>query len=188
MSILKPPQLRVNPKVTHSFRYVSATGSQTVIYSGDLIAACGNIAVLTTSLYAIAATAKLNSIRIWSPPASQGSNVTCSVNWFGGPQSPNVNVSDTTVSVTAPAQIFTKPPRMSLASFWVTEATSTDLFDITAPSGSIIDVSISFIFTDSVVGTSVNSTVSGKSVGQIYYAGLDGTFSSSTFKPVSLPN
>lgn len=174
--------------MTHTFRYISATGSQTTIYSGDLIAACGNIAVLTTSLYAIAATVKLRSIRIWTPPASQGSTATCSVNWFGGPQSPNTAISDTTISVTVPAKISTRPPPKSLASFWVTEATSTDLFDITAPSGSVIDVSLSFIFTDSIVGTSVNSTVVGKSIGQIYYAGLDGTFSSSTFKPVSLPN
>lgn len=174
--------------MTHTFRYISATGSQTTIYSGDLITAVGNIAVLTTSLYAIAATVKLRSIRIWTPPASQGSTATCSVNWFGGPQSPNTAISDTTMSVTVPAKISTRPPPKSLASFWVTEATSTDLFDITAPSGSVIDVSLSFIFTDSIVGTSINSTVVGKSIGQIYYAGLDGTFSSSTFKPVSLPN
>jgi hypothetical protein len=49
-------------------------------------------------------------------------------------------------------------------------------------------VVLTFIFTDGIVGTSINSTVVGKSIGQIYYAGLDGTFSSSTYKPVSLPN
>jgi len=183
----KPPQIKANPIVKHKFRFSSATGTTTEITSNNLITCCGNIATTTTNVRAIAYAVKVNQISIWSPPAAQGSNSTCSVNWFGL-NSPNVLISDTTVSVATPALIHSKPPPKSVAAFWNNGGTNNSVIDITAPSGSIIDVDLSFVFNDNANGAGLSSTVIAKTVGDLYYSGLDGTFTSTSFPPISLPN
>jgi hypothetical protein len=56
------------------------------------------------------------------------------------------------------------------------------MFDIVAPSGSIIDVHVTVLLNDGAAGTAY--TVSSATIGALYYAPLDGT--SDVFTPVSL--
>jgi hypothetical protein len=127
---------------------------------------------------------KINSITMWTPPPSQGSSATCSVDWVGFQNSPDREVSDTSVSVAVPAMVASKPPRNSLASFWQL-AGGTTLCTLTAPVGSVIDVDLSLIFNDNDGAVINNIAVATGVLGTSYYLSLDpnGTH---RYVPVSL--
>jgi len=126
---------------------------------------------------------KIKRIEIWSAPASQGSNATCSVEWFGFGNSPNIEESDTTLSVTKNAYISCSPPKTSLAAFWQ-KATGTALFKLVCPVGSIIDLIVDTILTDDEAVTSA-SVVTGV-LGTVYYLYLDNVTGTLSLQPVSL--
>lgn len=126
---------------------------------------------------------KIQRIEMWSPPAAQGSAVTCSVDWVGNANSPNREFSDTTVSVSTPAYVVTSPPPQSLASFWQTNNTNA-LATLTAPSGTIIDVVLALILNDSDEATAQNAAAT-VVLGNIYYLSLD-LNATHRYVPVSL--
>jgi hypothetical protein len=125
---------------------------------------------------------KVNQLEMWSPPASQGANVTCSVDWEGFNNSPNREFSDTSVSVATPAYVKCPPPPMSLASFWQLSSGST-LFTLTAPTGTIIDVHVSLILMDGE--SPVDTAVTSGAQGIVYFLSLDPNVTH-RYTPVSL--
>jgi len=123
---------------------------------------------------------------MWSPPASQGASATCSIEWAGYQNSPAIEYSDTTISVSQPAHISCRPPPLSLAAFWQVTGT-TPLAQIIAPSGTIIDVVLSLILYDDDANiTQATSSVSTAGIlGLVYYLSLDSN-ATHRFVPVSL--
>jgi hypothetical protein len=182
----QPPMLEINVKARHIFRFTSSDSNQIAITAANLTTVCGNVATSATNVRSIATAVKVNAIRIWSAPSAQGTSTTCSVNWFGDQFSPNKLMSDTSVSVSKPAKILARPPPKSLASFWQNN-TAGAIFDIVAPEGSVIDIDMSFFLNDNNVSPT-STTVVGKTIGNIYYGALDGTFTTTTYPPVNLPN
>lgn len=120
---------------------------------------------------------------MWSPPASQGAAITCSVEWVGA-NSPNREYSDTSVSVATPAHVSCPPPPMSLAAFWQT-ASSATLFSLVAPVGSIIDIHLALILSDDDQGSNTPISVASAVLGQSYYLSLDPN-ATHRYTPVSL--
>jgi hypothetical protein len=180
----KPPQIQSNVTLSHRFRFVSTSGTATSVTPTTLLGAAGTIGTVVNSrVVPMMESIRVREVSIWTPPASQGAAATCSVLWVGiANQSNNMEVSDTTVSTATPAHIKTFPPRNSLASFWQ-QASNTSLFTVTAPSGSIIDVSL-----DMIVGDDENNItifVVTATLGATYFLALDGT-STNRFIPVSL--
>ncbi len=168
----------------HTYRFISSSGTPTGITPNSLLGCAGNIGTVVNSLVAaIAGAVKLERLTIWAPPASQGATATVSVDWAGLANSPNVEVSDTTVSVSRPAFISTSPPRQSLAAFWQVASTTT-LCTITAPEGSIIDAQLSLILTDNDVN-GVSTSVATAAVGGSYFLSLDPN-ATHRYVPVSL--
>jgi len=128
---------------------------------------------------------KLNQISIWTPPASQGANATCAVDWVGASNSPNREFSDTSVSVSTPAYVSCSPPPASLASFWQVPGSGT-LCKLTAPTGSIIDVTLALILSDGTGETAIDiTTVAAGQLGITYFLSLD-PVATSRYTPVSL--
>lgn len=170
--------------MSHRFRFTSTSATATAITPTSLLGACGAMGtVVNAFVTTIADAVRVNLIEIWSPPASQGAAATCSVDFLGFGNSPNVEVSDTTVSVANPAHILTSPPAQSLASFWQVGGATT-LFTITAPVGSIIDVHLSFILDDGgEVGQAI--AVATSVVQTLYYLSLD-PVATHRYTPVSL--
>jgi len=183
---LGPPQFNANPEVTRRFRFV-ATGA----YSGSvtdvlLLTVCGNVAHSAAATYPIAQAVKLNAIEIFTPVAAQGTSVTVSVEWPASGQNMPREVSDTSISVTQGAHIYTVPPRQSLAAFWNTGSGS-NLFSAVIPSGSIIDVWLSFVLADGDAGAGGSLTLAGATAGFMYYGALDNqTSAAAVLAPVSL--
>jgi hypothetical protein len=182
------PQLSSNIAVNHIYRFTSNNATSTQITGKDLLGALGTLCTSSTNLYSMFESVKVNRVSIWAPPSSQGAFATCSVNWLGQSNSDTKEVSDTTVSVTTPAFVTTKPPRNSLSSFWQTPAVANNvLMSIIAPVGAVIDVNLSGLLNDDdVSGNAYTCTAS--STGNTYYLPLDfytnNTFSQ--FIPVSL--
>jgi hypothetical protein len=147
-------------------------------------AAGGIVAVANTTLTTIHSSVKVNQIDIWTPPASQGASATCSVNWVGYNNSPDREYSDTSVSVATPAHVTCSPPQQSLASFWQA-ASATNLFVVTAPTGSIIDVHLSLIFADGADQAGTGISIATGVLGSNLYLSLDPN-ATHRYTPVSL--
>ncbi len=178
-----PPQISTNISFRHKYRFVSTNGALQTIGSNDLCAVAGGVCtVANNTLSLIAAAVKLHRVQVWTPPATQGSSATCSLNWKSTSFSPNLEVSDSTMSVTTPAYISAVPPAGSQASFWAVSGSGQDLFDLVAPSGSIIDVDLTVVLNDGVAGASY--TVAAATLGVLYFLPLDG--GSDVYTPVSL--
>jgi len=179
-----PQQFESNVRTQHKFRFI-ALGDVTGVGITDtnLVEIVGNIATSTTELTCFNQSSKIKKIEVWSAPSTQGSNSTVSVEWFGFQNSPNVEHSDTTLSVTKNAYINSSPPPSSLAKFWQ-KATGNQVFVLTCPENSIVDITLQCILTDDESNTSIEVT-GPATVGNTYYAYLDQN-NGSMLKPVSL--
>lgn len=178
-----PPQLRTNVILKHRYRFTSTNASKQTIIDNDMVGIAGAVcSVANSTLSMIAASVKIHSVEIWSPPASQGAAATCSLEWLST-YSPTIEVSDTSVSVSRPAHIKASPPPGSAASFWINPGGIQNIMNITAPVGSIIDVTCTHVLND--VGAAGQSyTVAAGTLGALYYLPLDG--SSDVYVPTSL--
>jgi len=145
----------------------------------------------TTSIlgYSLWDSVKVKRIEVFSPPAAQGSSVTCSILFPATNQSQAREVTDTSVSVSMPAHIVATPPPMSLCSFWNNGNSATTYFTLVAPPGSIIDLTLGLVLEDGNGQASLANTavLVGATVGGVYYCSLDSSTSAgSIYKPVGL--
>jgi hypothetical protein len=179
-----PIQIRSNVELRHRYRFVSTSSASTAVTPNSLMCSAGTMCtVVNTTVTSFFGSVKVNQIEMWSPPASQGSSTTCSVDWIGSSYQPNREYSDTSVSVATPAHVISSPPPMSIAAFWQTSSTNT-LFNLIAPVGTIIDVHLSLILNDDDESL-VTSSVAGAALGNIYYLSLDSN-ATHHYPPVSL--
>jgi len=183
-----PQQLRTNLEHTHQFRFTSSSGSLTNITDTTILNALGVCATTAVVGHPIRQTLKVNQVEIWSPPAAQGSAVTCSVLWPQSQRSQAREVTDTSVSVATPAHVRTGPPLESLASFWTDGNSGSTFFSLVAPSGSIIDLWVSLVDGDGPADAVADTaTLVGATVGSVYYCSLDSsTLAGSIYQPVGL--
>jgi hypothetical protein len=156
---------------------------------GGLFGAAGTVCTVANSVVvSFYGSIRLNHLEIWSPSIS-GAFTTCSCEWTSSNLlSTNTNeISDTSVSITTPAHISTKPPSKSLASFWQSSSNATaQLCTLNATTGSIIEVSISMIlYDDESTATQYGTVVSTGTLGKVYYLSLDNPTANNLI-PVSL--
>ena len=187
-SLREIPSIQSNVLTNHTFRFTSSSGTATVITPVSILGACGvftNVANTTVTCYN--GSFKLHSVKVWTPPATQGSSATCSIDWAGNSglaTTTNSEISDTTVSTAIPAFIKAVPPKGCLASFWQNSSVTTGLFILTAPSGSIIDLNVTTVVNDADFGPT-NITVATAVIGTNYFLSLDPN-TTHRFTPVSL--
>jgi hypothetical protein len=105
------------------------------------------------------------------------------VEWVGLTPANNKEVSDTTNSVSFPAYLVTRPPVRSVASFWL-QPGGGNVFTLTAPTGSIIDVNLSLIFQDDNTSLAQSNVTTGV-LTSTYYLSLDPN-ATHRYVPVSL--
>ncbi len=181
---IDPPQIATNLICSHRYRFAASGAYSGAITCAQVLQSLGVMGtVVNTTASLLFKCFRLKKLELWAPPPSQGSTVTISVEWLGSSNSPNREDSDTHVSVSRPAHLVCKPPPESLAKFWQV-FTGTTLFNIVAPVGTIIDMSVDMIMVDQ---TTASSTVAAATVvlGKVYYLALDhGT--SDLLVPVSL--
>jgi len=181
-----PAQFRANIEHSHQFRFVSTSGVATGVTDNAVLCALGTVASSAVLGRPIRQSFRINQIEIWSPPASQGASVTCSVLFPVSQRSQAREVSDTSVSVTQPAHVRCGPPAESLCAFWNNGAAAANLFTLVAPPGSIIDLWVTMVDGDGAA-SATTATLVGATTGAVYYSALDSTVSAgSIYQPVSL--
>jgi hypothetical protein len=180
-----PAQLKTNIEVKHQYRFVSSSANVTNI-TDTLISTAVGVSASTAILgHQLFECLKVNRIEIWSPPASQGAAVTCSVLFPAANQSQAREYTDTSVSVANPAHVVCTPPPLSLCAFWTSGFSGNTMFTLVAPPGSIIDLWVSLILNDPV--SSNTATLVGATVGGVYYCSLDSaTKAGSIYQSVGL--
>lgn len=171
---INPPQISSNVRMSHRFRFISSGAVSGITFTSDsLLGAAGGIGTVTNSTIALCyESVRLKKIEVWAPPASQGAAATVSVEWLGQ-NSPSIEISDTTLSVSQNAHIVGSPPRTSLASFWQVVGSPQNLFVLTCPTGSVVDIEADYLFVDrsTAVGTALGLTT--VVIGRVYFLALD---------------
>jgi hypothetical protein len=182
---MAPPQLNTNIVVKHKFRFRCTTGGAFVISSADVLGALGTTGVDGGTCVAVNDCFKVSSLSMWAPPPSQGTTATVAVEWNGQAQASSTEFSDTTVSTAQPAYLRSMPPSSSLAHFWQTpKLGSVSLLTLTAPTSTIVDLTVEYMSIDTGVQGLAFSTL-GSSPGVISYLALDG-YASNFLVPVAL--
>ncbi len=173
-NLMNPPQMLSNVVLQHKFRYLTSGAFNGQINSPKILNSLGVVCtVVNTTAVTIFKSFKLLSVEIWSPPASQGSASTISIEWLGGPNSPSREYADTTLSVSRNAHIFCRPPAQSLASFWQNpDGGPVTLFVLNVPTASVIDISVQYIEQDDEAAPSTVAIATGV-LGNTYYLALD---------------
>jgi len=178
-------------RIDKVLRYQAASaGTGLAITTFDLLTLL-NMGVTTTSIVSLIQSVKVKRIQIWGPPPSALTPVTVSVEFQGGNTSGaygtnSVTKSDTSMGSSYPAYISANTPKDSFSSMWIqnnSSISSTNWALLTFPSGALVDLHVSFILSQSMVGmtTAVTTSV----VGTLYMLHLDGD--SGILVPVSFP-
>jgi hypothetical protein len=166
-----PTQFKSNVTLSHKYRFTASAAVNEAMTDTALLAAMGGIAYDATHIALFTESFRLKKVEVWSSPASQGANSTCSVDWVGFGNTPNIEFSDTTLSVNRNAHVVCAPPSQSLAKFWQ-KATGTSLFTLVCPINSIVEISVDQVLSDQEVALSTATVVT--AVAQhIYYLGAD---------------
>jgi hypothetical protein len=181
-----PPQLSSNIRTIHKFRFISNAAFNDVITSKCCFGAAGGIGTVVNSTLSFCyESLRLLKVEAWSPPAAQGAAATVSVEWLST-NSPSIEVSDTTVSVSQNAHISSRPPQESLASFWQQIATTFTMFTLVCPANTIIDVTLELIQLDQAAVALTQTGLATVVVGEMYYLSLDRNRGTNILIPVSL--
>jgi hypothetical protein len=176
-----PPQVN-GYEISHSVRLrytVTAAVVSQAITAGNILDAV-LIATTTTVGYDLFDVFKIRFVEVWSQ-AALATPSTCTVVYPQTIGDQSIH-TDTSLGV-KPAYVKAVPSDRSLASFW-TATGGTNLFLVTCPAGSVLDLSCDFRTTNAAATAAVNALVAA-TVGELYYRGLDGVAIATTnFPPI----
>jgi len=181
-----PPMISLQPTMRHTFRFqAGAAATNVAVTAAALIAIPGSIGTAIHTAYNIATTFKLHRVTIW-PALSTSSDDVASLEWSNQTHQVKDDIKNMSLpeGQTASKSLVFTPPAGTNASFWSDGSITGQLFLISAPSGSIVDVDMTFSFAAGLTNLSV--TYAGSiTTGLLYYGYLDGV-SSHIFAPVTL--
>jgi hypothetical protein len=183
---LNPPMLSSNIRTIHKFRFIANAAFNDTITSKCCFGAAGGIGSIVNSTVAFCyESMRLLKVEAWSPPAAQGASATVSVEWLST-NSPSIEHSDTTVSVSQNAHISTRPPVGSLGSFWQQIDTTFSLFTLVCPINTVVDVTLELIQLDRSTAAQTQTGLGTVVVGTMYFLALDRNRGTNILIPVSL--
>jgi len=180
-----PPMINTAIKIRHTYRFTSSSTTALVAVTGGTLAGAlgGVCSVVNSTIVAWASSLKIHKITVWPGTGTQNTEV----QWANtGNYAKDDSFSELIpTGITVDHAIVSVPPRNSLAAFWQASAGyNTTLFNISAPSGSIVDIDISYTLANNLPGTSV-AGYAVAALGTIYYGRLDGV--GGKFTPVGVP-
>jgi hypothetical protein len=172
--------------ITHSvkLRFITNTAvNQTAITFQNLLDLI-NVALTTVTASQLFVRVRVRAVEMWATPVL-GAATTVQVEFVGsaaGDQGDGRIATDTSMGI-EPAHVRTRPaPRSGVALF---QGTSTNTaFTLTCPSGTVVDVELSFRGLPGIFTATQNAPV-GAVAGAWYYRGLDGlALGATVFVPV----
>jgi hypothetical protein len=162
----------IQPTITFSktFRFVAGSAVNTTITS-DMMKCLLAHSTAANSIDLMIDSYRINNVSMKFLPAI-GTSSSLTLEWEGGQYSRSIQKSDTSLGI-HPAVIQSGPPRGSGASFWFSQASATaNLFKITCPSGTVIDVNLSIGLVEGAFVTTAPTTALTSHVAYVKY--LDG--------------
>jgi len=170
------PPFKSNTQFKHKFRFIVTTTSlaATSVTRKDMLTLLFMVNA-ANSAYRIFSAVKLNRVEMWQVAGSGGNDYaanTMALYWSSN-YAPASEISDTGNALNW-AHIVSSPSKNSIASFWSLTGSneSEELFQVTAPTGSIIDIHVSVTLMDGQTAAQVVLTAAG-AVGQLYGGYLD---------------
>jgi len=192
-STMLPPVIRGNVEGTHTFRFkqVSDASSTINLYADDLAFMMG-VSNSATTIRTLWESLKVQRIDIWTPSRQYSGTLQdpreTSLTWLGE-YTPRAEVFGTVNQQTGVCHISAVPPRDSSSGKWqkVGQGAAGELIaKLAVPDQSIVDVTVSFVFDDDVVGTISASGYSGLVIGNLYYSCADSYLGSRKLAPMGL--
>lgn len=178
-----PMRSNANIQVKHKYRFENTGSSRSLDLTIDnFLNSLGLMAATVTSGFPLAMSFKIGRISVWSPPSSQGSTSHASVEfWSIYAPLPVRQASDANMSTAFPAYAYMSPPQGTKAYQWLTSG-SDHVATIHVDAGGVVDVDVQFNISDAA-GLGL-ITLTGATVGVVYYAPLDGV--GGTLVPLAL--
>jgi len=183
---INPSQFESNVKGSHRYRFTAtAAATQKSITDSSVIGALGGFCtVVNNQVSCWVNSFRIRRIEVWGAPQALGSPSTVSIEWFGFGNSPNLEFSDTSLSVSQNAHVVTTPPVNSLCHFWQKQ-TNTALFNVSCTANSVIDIYVDYVMVDQDTAALAIAVAAGV-VGTPYYLALDQQTGTHNFVPISL--
>lgn len=186
-----PPELSTTPTLSHTFRFRAHSALVGVgVTAESLLGICGGVCtVINSTIRHTASSLKISHVHAWLPGSLTG-NDSIFIDWaaagFGGRGPDKGRLITIPDGVTVTDRLDFKPPPDSLCQFWYNTSLtgSTVLFVVSAPTGSVFDVHVTY--TDSASLAGYNSTIASGVVGSRYYLALDGP-ASNLIRPLGVP-
>ncbi len=182
----RPPPLRQVTGITRTLRYYCSADTAGYSYGVDNLLDAWFVATATNAGNRLLAAARVLRVSLWGPAhAPTGSTAgTITINWndqspdsaddFGAP---GVPITDQSMAITDVPNIHTRPPAKSPAAQWQSGTTTTlNLFGITCPAGSVLDITFEGVVIGGPGGQTTSSfvpvvrSVAGATTGQIYWS------------------
>jgi len=175
-----PPQTEKNVVVNHSFMFQSATNAATTISVGDILSTMGVMCTAANTVNTMFKAFRIKQIEVWTSPVTVGVGLSNYVEWLSADSGVMTKqFGDSSNNISVPAYVKTSPPVSTAAWYWrsvtnVGGGANTDLFNIAAPTGSIIRLNVTGLISDVAFANWAITSVAAGTVAQIYYGGLDG--------------
>lgn len=150
MMSMKPPAFRPNVVLNRTFRFRSNSAATIALVQSDF---CAMYSIVNTTGAVPLATSAFSQIRIkrvrmWATNVT-GADSTVSWIWASASTAVGIEVSDTSVSVSVPSYIQTKPPKNHPSGFWLSPTSTALVAYVTSPStGATIDIDIEGVLQD----------------------------------------
>lgn len=185
---MRPPQILSNIIFHHVFRFKAISAFVGGISVLQVLGVAGAVGTLIDQVQLITSSFKVTRVEMWGM-MNAGVPPVISIDWAGFQNTPNREISETTLSSAYPAYISAVPPKNSLASFWQRENDNTQLFILNVPQYTTIDVHLSLILRDAEEAAAAILINGAVTTGVLYYLALDNPNSlvlTSTLVPESL--
>jgi hypothetical protein len=168
--------LECTPIYRGRFRFgANAAVTAAAISANDLgqIPGCV-VSVLNTTMNPICSAVRLRAVHVWPSSQASSSSVKTEVFWNSGTDYNKDEVKDGSLpgNLTVTKGYTFLPPAQSIAKMWLTSGVNVNVFSITCPNGSIVDVELDFVMSNAIVQFASVAITSG-ALGQLYYAYLD---------------
>jgi hypothetical protein len=188
-----PPVIRGNVEGSHTFRFKQTSDASSIInlYADDLAFMMG-VANTTSTVRTLWESLKVQRISIWTPSRQYSGTLQdpreTSLTWLGE-YTPRAEVFGTVNQQTGVCNINATPPRDSSSGKWqkVGQGAASELIcKLAVPDQSIVDITVSFVFDDDVVGGITKSGYSGLVLGNLYYSAADSYIGTSKLTPMGM--
>lgn len=179
-----PPVLNVTPKFTHTYRYITNATLNVSISISEMLGSIGGICTVANSaLTCWTSSFRIHKVTVY-PPVSTTTTYQNYLDWATEPSGYYPDSSKSYVApsgVTIPKPMVFKPPKNSLASYWLNStgavATSKNLFAMVLQAGAIVDLTVEqtlpVVF--SADTQLVQLSITTGTLKTVYYTPLDGT-------------